>query len=139
MPIDINELRDYKGGDPAKYRKYMEQRFKPAEWVDEVVAKDEEWRVLTKEVEDLKQRYRAGRVGDVEVKEKLTIAINNFLDPIRERRAEIEADSGYVEQVIHHWNDQQCDNCRETQAKYDGKTQGSPKGSIVTTEKDLRI
>lgn len=53
------------------------------------------------EIEDLKQRYRAGRVGDVEVKEKLTIAINNFLDPIRERRAEIEADSGYVEQVIY--------------------------------------
>ncbi len=53
------------------------------------------------EVEDLKRRYRAGEVGDVEVKEKLTIAINNFLDPIRERRAEIEADSGYVEQVIY--------------------------------------
>ncbi len=53
------------------------------------------------EVEDLKERYREGRVGDVEVKEKLTVAINNFLDPIRERRAEIEADSGYVEQVIY--------------------------------------
>lgn len=53
------------------------------------------------EVEDLKGRYRAGRVGDVEVKEKLTIAINNFLEPFRERRAAIEADSGYVEQVIY--------------------------------------
>jgi tryptophanyl-tRNA synthetase len=53
------------------------------------------------EVDDLKQRYREGAVGDVEVKEKLTIAINNFLDPIRERRAAIEADSGYVEQVIY--------------------------------------
>lgn len=53
------------------------------------------------EVAELKQRYREGRVGDVEVKEKLTIAINNFLDPIRERRAELEADSGYVEQVIY--------------------------------------
>ncbi len=53
------------------------------------------------EVEALKQRYRAGRVGDVEVKEKLTIAINNFLAPIRRRKEEIEADSGYVEQVIY--------------------------------------
>ncbi len=53
------------------------------------------------EVEDLKERYRAGKVGDVEVKEKLTIALNNFLDPIRERRAKIEADSGFVEQVIY--------------------------------------
>ncbi len=38
------------------------------------------------EVEDLKARYRKGQVGDVEVKEKLAIAINKFLDPIRERR-----------------------------------------------------
>ncbi|MGD2078350.1 MAG: tryptophan--tRNA ligase, partial [Chloroflexota bacterium] len=53
------------------------------------------------EVEDLKTRYREGRVGDVEVKEKLTVAINNFLDPIRERMARIEADSGLAEQVIY--------------------------------------
>ena len=39
------------------------------------------------EVDDLKERYRQGKVGDVEVKEKLAIAINNFLDPIREKRA----------------------------------------------------
>ncbi len=38
------------------------------------------------EVEDLKARYEAGGVGDVEVKEKLIVALNNFLDPIRERR-----------------------------------------------------
>jgi len=53
------------------------------------------------EVEELKRRYRQGQVGDVEVKQKLTVAINNFLAPIRQRRAEIEADSGYVEQVIY--------------------------------------
>jgi tryptophanyl-tRNA synthetase len=39
------------------------------------------------EVDDLKERYRAGKVGDVEVKQKLTAAINNFLEPIREKRA----------------------------------------------------
>jgi len=31
----------------------------------------------------------------------LTVAINNFLDPIRERREKIVADSGLVEQVIY--------------------------------------
>lgn len=41
MPIDINELRDYKGGDPDKWRKHQAARFKPVEWVDEVIAKDE--------------------------------------------------------------------------------------------------
>jgi tryptophanyl-tRNA synthetase len=39
------------------------------------------------EVDDLKERYRVGKVGDVEVKEKLAVAINNFLEPIREKRA----------------------------------------------------
>jgi len=39
------------------------------------------------EVADLKERYRAGRVGDVEVKARLAQALNAFLDPIRERRA----------------------------------------------------
>jgi tryptophanyl-tRNA synthetase len=52
------------------------------------------------EVEDLKTRYRQGKVGDVEVKEKLAAAINAFLDPMRERRARFEADSGLVDRLI---------------------------------------
>lgn len=55
----------------------------------------------TAEVEDLKERYRAGKVGDVEVKRKLVSAINAFLDPIREKRAEIESRKGYVDEVIY--------------------------------------
>jgi tryptophanyl-tRNA synthetase len=39
------------------------------------------------EVDDLKERYRVCKVGDVEVKEKLAVTINNFLEPIREKRA----------------------------------------------------
>lgn len=38
------------------------------------------------QVEDLKARYRAGKVGDVEVKRKLNAALQEFLKPIRERR-----------------------------------------------------
>jgi tryptophanyl-tRNA synthetase len=53
------------------------------------------------EVEDLKTRYREGRVGDVEVKEKLAVSLNNFLDPIRDRMAKVEADRGLAEQVIY--------------------------------------
>ena len=40
------------------------------------------------EVEDLKTRYRAGKVGDVEVKTKLAAAMNQVLEPMRERRRE---------------------------------------------------
>ncbi|MGA3525278.1 tryptophan--tRNA ligase [Melissospora conviva] len=52
------------------------------------------------EVDDLKGRYREGKVGDVEVKEKLATALNAFLDPMRERRARYEADKGLVEKLI---------------------------------------
>ena len=52
------------------------------------------------EVEDLKTRYRAGTVGDVEVKQRLTTALNAFLDPIRERMASCAADTGRVDQII---------------------------------------
>jgi tryptophanyl-tRNA synthetase len=52
------------------------------------------------EVEELKARYRTGRVGDVEVKEKLVRALNNFLDPVRERRAYYEKQTGYVDELL---------------------------------------
>jgi tryptophanyl-tRNA synthetase len=52
------------------------------------------------EVEDLKTRYRAGKVGDVEVKTKLAAAINAMLDPIRERRNQAQARPGYIREVL---------------------------------------
>jgi tryptophanyl-tRNA synthetase len=55
----------------------------------------------TEEVADLKERYRKGRVGDVEVKEKLARALNLFLEPLRERRSGFEARKGYVDEVIY--------------------------------------
>jgi tryptophanyl-tRNA synthetase len=52
------------------------------------------------EVSDLKQRYRQGRVGDVEVKRKLARALNAFLTPLRERRAEYESMPGLVDDIL---------------------------------------
>lgn len=52
------------------------------------------------EVDDLKRRYRRGRVGDVEVKQRLVRALNAFLDPIRERRARYEAQPGLVDEIV---------------------------------------
>jgi tryptophanyl-tRNA synthetase len=52
------------------------------------------------EVEDLKSRYRAGEVGDVEVKKKLNVALQNFLDPIRERRAKYEAQPKLIDEIL---------------------------------------
>ncbi len=52
------------------------------------------------EVNDLKERYRQGKVGDVEVKRKLARAINDFLGPLRERRAYYESQPGLVEDIL---------------------------------------
>ncbi len=54
----------------------------------------------TAEVDDLKERYKKGKVGDVEVKQKLSVAINNFLGPIRERRSQYEGQKGLVEEIL---------------------------------------
>jgi tryptophanyl-tRNA synthetase len=54
----------------------------------------------TAEVDDLKARYRAGKVGDVEVKTKLAQALNAHLDPIRERRAAALGRPGYLRDVL---------------------------------------
>jgi tryptophanyl-tRNA synthetase len=53
----------------------------------------------TAEVDDLKARYRAGKVGDVEVKTKLARAINAALEPMRERRQALLAKPGYVRDI----------------------------------------
>lgn len=52
------------------------------------------------EVADLEERYRAGTVGDVEVKTKLAAAINAYLEPMRERRAVYEKQAGLVDEII---------------------------------------
>jgi len=53
------------------------------------------------EVANLKERYQKGKVGDVEVKERLFKALDEFLGPIRERRAVFEKDIKGVEEILH--------------------------------------
>jgi tryptophanyl-tRNA synthetase len=53
------------------------------------------------EVDDLKMRYRAGKVGDVEVKTKLAKALNAHLEPMRARRAQVLANPSTLGDVLH--------------------------------------
>lgn len=66
------------------------------------------------EVEDLKTRYREGKVGDVEVKEKLTRALNAFLQPIRERRKLYDSEKGLIEQIIYEGTQKTIEVSNET-------------------------
>jgi tryptophanyl-tRNA synthetase len=68
------------------------------------------------EVAELKERYRKGRVGDVEVKRKLARAINRFLDPIRERRHRYAAQPGLTEEILSSGNRRMRKESRRTMA-----------------------
>ena len=52
------------------------------------------------EVRDLRDRYRKGTVGDVEVKQKLAAALNALLDPMRERRRAVLDRPGYLRELL---------------------------------------
>lgn len=52
------------------------------------------------EVEEMKRLYRAGGIGDVAVKRALVRALNDFLEPIREKRTQYEAQPEMVREII---------------------------------------
>jgi len=57
------------------------------------------------EVEQMKEHYSRGGLGDVKVKEYLFELMNQQFAPIRERRAELERDPGYVLDVLRQGTD----------------------------------
>ena len=52
------------------------------------------------EVADLEARYLVGKVGDKEVKDKLFIALNTFLEPIRAKRKYYEDNPDIAKQIL---------------------------------------
>lgn len=66
------------------------------------------------EVEELQDRYRKGKVGDVEVKKRLITAINNFLEPMRERREQFIAKPKLIDDIIHNGTEKVTKEGRET-------------------------
>jgi tryptophanyl-tRNA synthetase len=69
------------------------------------------------EVEDLKARYQAGTVGDVEVKTKLAAALNHLLDPMRERRASALRKPGDLREILLEGSRQAREVAAETMAR----------------------
>ncbi len=53
------------------------------------------------QVNNFKERYRKGTVGDVEVKKALAIALNDFLNPIREKRSTYELQAGLAQSILY--------------------------------------
>lgn len=69
------------------------------------------------EVEELKKRYKEGKVGDIEVKEKLFVALNKFLKPIRERRTEFAKDPEKLDRILQDGTARARDVAKETMQK----------------------
>jgi len=67
----------------------------------------------TAEIDDLKDRYRTGNVGDVEVKKKLSAAINDLLEPIREKRSEYESRPDDVRDILREGTKRAHDKAHE--------------------------
>ena len=63
-----------------------------------------------KNVEDFKTRYRSGNIGDVEIKTYLSNVLNDFLEPIREKRLYFESNMNIVEEAL----DKGIKNARES-------------------------
>lgn len=53
-----------------------------------------------KEIKDFEDRYRRGKVGDMEVKKRLAEIFNNFLEPIRQKRKEYEKNLTSVNSIL---------------------------------------
>ena len=67
-----------------------------------------------KEVEELKERYKNGKVGDVEVKKRLVNAINEFLSPIREKRKKFSKKEGFIEDILKKGTEKARDEAGKT-------------------------
>jgi seryl-tRNA synthetase len=59
MPLDINLFRAYSGGNPDLIRESQRRRYAPVEIVDEIIAKDEQWRKMTGDVDNLRKKRNA--------------------------------------------------------------------------------
>ncbi|MCL4366334.1 tryptophan--tRNA ligase [Patescibacteria group bacterium] len=66
------------------------------------------------QITSLKERYRTGQVGDIEVKKYLVKILNNFLDPIRQRRNKFEKEPELVERILKEGTDKARKEAQQT-------------------------
>ncbi|MCR4325110.1 MAG: tryptophan--tRNA ligase [Candidatus Curtissbacteria bacterium] len=66
------------------------------------------------QVESYKEKYKKGEVKDVEVKEFLVEVLDNFLEPIRKRRAEYEGKPELIEKILREGTEKARAEAQET-------------------------
>jgi len=73
------------------------------------------------QVEEFKERYRSGMIGDVEVKRRLTEVLNEYLAPIRKRRAELIERVDYLFDILRAGTEKARPVALETTAEVEKK------------------
>lgn len=127
MPLDINDFRDYKGGNAQKIRDSQKKRFASVEVVDEIIHLDETWRVELKTLDNLKKENadRSKQIGKLKKAKQdaseLIALVSESKQVIAEKetmlkalRQEIDAKvtsvGNYVEDDVVVSNDEDKDN-----------------------------
>ena len=73
------------------------------------------------EVEALKAHYRRGGLGDVTLKKRLDAILQDFLEPIRDRRAQLEQDPDYIRDILRDGTETARSLTEQTKSEiYDG-------------------
>ena len=67
-------------------------------------------------LDEIKAQYRAGGLGDVMIKNFLTEVLNDTLEPIRQRRKELEQNLPYVYEVLRKGTEAACAKAAKTLA-----------------------
>ena len=93
MPIDLNKIREDKGGDPEAVRKSQIARFKDPSLVDQAQAYDQEWRKKSFAVQQ-KQKELNAIVKAISQKKK-----ENKDDPCEEEMAKSKEINEEIEQL----------------------------------------
>ena len=66
------------------------------------------------EIEDFKNRYREGKIGDVEIKKRLAEEINKMLEPMRERRKMFEGKPDEIDRILKEGTEKARETAKET-------------------------
>ncbi|KAJ1446712.1 hypothetical protein M885DRAFT_545458 [Pelagophyceae sp. CCMP2097] len=94
MPLDINLLRTYRGGDPEKVRESQRRRFKDVDLVDRIIAEDEIWRNLTLQADEMRASKNAKQLEITKLKKAKQEVSEAMLDELKEldrQRVDLEA------------------------------------------------
>ncbi len=70
MPLDINMFRESQVGRPDIIRESQRRRFASVEMVDDIIAKDEKWRSLTGDIDNMRKRRNKIQKEEVAAKMK---------------------------------------------------------------------